>query len=71
MRVNFWLRFLLLLCLTRVDVGLNLPGVKATKRLEESGSFNAMVTHRVRINGAAEVDEQLIGWLEKAYKEAG
>lgn len=56
---------------TRVDLGLNLPGVKASKRLEESGSFNAMVTHRVRIEDVNEVDRQLLGWLRDAYKKAG
>ena len=56
---------------TRVDIGLNLPGTKPTKRLEESGSFNAMVTHRVRVASAVDVDKQLINWLEKAYQGAG
>ncbi|MEE8170484.1 MAG: DUF4287 domain-containing protein, partial [Phycisphaerae bacterium] len=31
---------------TRVDVGINLKGTKPTGRLEASGSFNAMVSHR-------------------------
>ena len=34
---------------TRVDVGLVLKGVAPAGRLEASGSFNAMVTHRVRV----------------------
>ena len=55
---------------TRVDVGLNLPGVEAGKRLEASGSFNAMVSHRVRIGKPAEVDKELIGWLRRAYDGA-
>ncbi len=56
---------------TRVDVGLNLAGAKATKRLEKSGSFNAMVSHRVRLSVAEDVDEQLISWLQRAYQNAG
>lgn len=55
---------------TRVDVGLNLGNAKATKRLEKSGSFNAMVSHRVRLASLDDVDQQLIAWLEKAYKGA-
>lgn len=55
---------------TRVDVGLNLPGVKVGKRLEASGSFNAMVTHRVRLGGASEVDSELTNWLREAYAGA-
>jgi hypothetical protein len=52
---------------TRLDVGLNLKGVKPAGRLEASGSFNAMCTHRVRLEHAADVDGELIGWLKQAY----
>ena len=55
---------------TRVDVGLNLKGEPAGGRLEASGSFNAMVSHRVRLESAADVDAELIGWLRKAYERA-
>ena len=55
---------------TRVDLGLNLPGAKATKRLELSGSFNAMVTHRVRLETTDDVNKQLVTWLRKAYEGA-
>jgi hypothetical protein len=53
---------------TRVDVGLNLKGTKPTARLEVSGSFNAMVSHRVRLETPTEVDKELIEWLKKAYE---
>ena len=56
---------------TRVDVGIQLKGAAPTPRLEASGSFNAMVSHRVRVASAAEVDAELIGWLRKAYDAAG
>lgn len=52
---------------TRVDVGINLKGVPASARLEASGSFNAMVSHRVRVGAVTEVDRELIGWLRQAY----
>ena len=55
---------------TRVDVGLNLKGVKPTKRLEAAGSFNAMCTHRVRVTAKKEVDSELAGWLRMAYEKA-
>ena len=51
----------------RVDVGINLKGEPTTVRLEASGSFNAMVTHRVRLSGQEDVDEDLKQWLKKAY----
>ncbi len=52
---------------TRVDVGINLKGVKVTDRLEKSGSFNAMVSHRVRVGEKKEIDKQLLAWLKDAY----
>ncbi len=55
---------------TRVDVGLVLKVTPAAGRLEESGSFNAMFTHRVRVSCLAEVDAQLIAWLKQAYESA-
>ncbi len=55
---------------TRVDVGINLKGTPAGERLEASGSFNAMVSHRVRLNSKKEVNAQLKGWLRKAYDAA-
>lgn len=55
---------------TRVDVGINLKGTPPTQRLEASGSFNAMVSHRVRVERLAAVDQELIAWLKSAYQSA-
>jgi hypothetical protein len=52
---------------TRVDLGIQLKGVPPKGRLEASGSFNAMVTHRVRIESIDQVDAELAGWLKQAY----
>ena len=52
---------------TRVDVGINLKGVPSKGRLEASGSFNAMLSHRVRVADLEEVDKELVGWLKSAY----
>ena len=52
---------------TRVDVGINLKGVKPEERLEASGSFNSMVSHRVRLTEKKEVNKELIAWLKDAY----
>lgn len=55
---------------SRMDVGINLKGTAPTARLEASGSFNAMVSHRVRVSKKDEVDKELIGWLKNAYDAA-
>lgn len=54
----------------RLDVGINLKDVKPGGRLEASGSFNAMVSHRVRVTSITEINEELIKWLRKAYEGA-
>ena len=54
----------------RIDVGINLKGEPVTDRLEASGSFNAMCSHRVRITKKSEVDAELKNWLKKAYDAA-
>lgn len=54
----------------RVDVGINLKGTEPGDRLEASGSFNAMVSHRVRLSSPKDVDKELIGWLRQAYDAA-
>lgn len=52
---------------TRMDVGLILKGVPAKGRLEASGSFNAMFTHRVRVESVKDIDGELERWLKNAY----
>ncbi len=55
---------------TRLDVGITLKGVAPQGRLEASGSFNAMVSHRVRVEKPGDVDKQLLAWLRRAYELA-
>jgi len=52
----------------RFDVGPKLSGVEPTERLEPAGSWNTLMTHRVRITDAKQVDHELIGWLRSAYE---
>ena len=55
----------------RLDIGIKLKGVAPTERFEAAGSWNAMVTHRVRISDAKQVDKDLLAWLKQAYDAAG
>lgn len=55
----------------RIDLGLILPGAPSGGRLEPSGSFNALFTHRVRVTAAGDLDDELAGWLTAAYTAAG
>jgi len=54
----------------RLDIGVKLPGVNAAGRFEEAGTWNSMVTHRVRIAKPGQIDSELISWLKKAYETA-
>ncbi len=54
---------------TRLDVGLKLPGVEPTPRLQPAGSFGSgQVTHKVALATPADIDAELIAWLRLAYE---
>ena len=55
---------------TRVDLGLNLKGDEPSGRLEASGSFNAMVSHRVRLGAVSDFDADVKTWLKAAFEAA-
>lgn len=55
---------------TRIDLGLKLKGHPITDRLENSGPFGTMCSHRVRVSSIEEIDDQLIAWLQEAYEKA-
>ena len=55
---------------SRIDLGLKLTGKEYTGRLENSGPFGAMCTHRVRLESTKDVDTIVIGWLREAYLKA-
>jgi hypothetical protein len=54
----------------RLDLGLNMKGVKPTARLAVDTVFGGMGSHRVRLQGPGEVDKQVIDWLRRAYAAA-
>ncbi|MCU1478507.1 MAG: hypothetical protein JWQ64_3200 [Subtercola sp.] len=54
----------------RFDLGLKLPGEEARGRFEPAGSWNSMVTHRVRLSSADDIDDELFGEVRRAYDRA-
>lgn len=54
----------------RLDIGIKLKGTPAEGRFAEAGSWNAMVTHRVQIEDAAQIDGEVLDWLRRAYDQA-
>jgi len=56
---------------TRIDIGIHLRDVAPAGRLEASGTWNGMVSHRVRIGAADDFDREVMLWLKQAYDQAG
>ncbi len=52
---------------SRIDLGLKLKGVEEQGKLEGSGLFGTMCTHRVKIESLDDLDQQLTTWLKQAY----
>ncbi len=55
---------------TRFDIGINLKGVAPTGKLEASGTWNGMVSHRVKIASPEEFNKEIMLWLKQAYDQA-
>ena len=55
----------------RLDVGLNIKGVTLSGNVEEGAKWNAMCTHRIRVEDVKAINKDLINWIKKAYDQAG
>jgi Domain of unknown function (DUF4287)/Domain of unknown function (DUF5655) len=51
-----------------LDIGLKRAGAPVTPRFLAAGTWNAMVSHRVRLASDAELDQELFDWLVAAYE---
>ncbi len=52
---------------TRVDLGLKIKGKEPEGRLESSGPFGSMCTHRVQLTNVSDIDTEVIAYLKEAY----
>jgi hypothetical protein len=55
---------------TRIDLGLKLKGVEVQGRLEDSGPFGTMCTHRIQLKKISDVDKEVLEWLLQAYEKS-
>ena len=55
----------------RLDVGVNIKGVAPSGIATASGSWNAMCTHRIKIEDKTNLGKELFNWLKQAYDQAG
>ena len=54
----------------RIDLGLKFNDKAVDGRLENSGPFGTMCTHRVQLTEIEQVDNELLAWIKAAYEEA-
>lgn len=54
---------------TRVDLGLKFNDRPIEGRLESSGPFGSMCTHRVQLTEVGQVDQELVDLIHQAYNE--
>lgn len=55
---------------TRIDLGFKLKEKPTTERLENSGPFGTMCTHRVKLSSIKEIDKELKEWIQEAYNSS-
>ena len=55
---------------TRVDIGINMKGVKGTERLVELPP-GGMCQYKVAVIDVKEIDKELVGWVRRAFDAAG
>ena len=55
---------------TRIDLGLQIKDQPVDGRLEGSGPFGTMCTHRMKLSDLSDVDEEVIKWLQEAYNKS-
>lgn len=53
-----------------LDIGIKRKDTAPTERFAAAGSWNSMVTHRVRVTKAEEIDDEVLDWLREAWQAA-
>jgi hypothetical protein len=54
----------------RIDLGLKLKDRPVGGRLEASGPFGTMCTHRIQLTDISQIDEEVINYMREAYEES-
>jgi len=55
---------------SRIDLGFKLKDKPVTNRLQDSGPFGTMCTHRVMISSLEDIDDELKRWIREAYDKS-
>ena len=55
---------------TRMDLGLKIKDKLPEGRLETSGPFGTMCTHRIQLTDISDVDDEVIAYMREAYEKS-
>jgi predicted transport protein len=55
---------------TRFEIGFNLKGVEPSGKLEAEKP-NGICSHKINLADISEIDQEVIGWIKKAFDNAG
>lgn len=55
---------------TRVDLGLKIKDKLTEGKLENSGPFGTMCTHRVRLESIDDISSDVLSWVKEAYEKS-
>ena len=55
---------------TRIGLGLKIKDQPVDGKLEGSGPFGTMCTHRMKLSDIGDVDQEVIKWLQEAYNKS-
>ncbi len=52
---------------TRIDLGLKIKDKPIEGKLEHSGPFGTMCTHRIQLTTVDDIDGKVLSWIKEAY----
>ncbi len=55
---------------TRIDLGLKLKDIEPEGRLETSGPFGTMCSHRIQLTDVSDVDKEVTDYMRMAYDQS-
>ena len=55
---------------TRIDLGLKIKDKPIEGKLENSGPFGTMCTHRVQLTSVDDIDADVLSWIKEAYDKS-
>lgn len=54
----------------RLDIGLNIKGIAPSGITEDGSKWNAMCTHRIKVEDEKKINKEVFDWIKKAYEQA-